>query len=61
MELRGFGTVRLRRRGPHRGCNPRTGDRVDVPPKRVACFKPGKQLKESVNRGPAQPVPPLSE
>ena len=61
VELRGFGTFRLRRRGPHRGRNPRTGDRVDVPSKRVACFKPGKQLKESVNRDPAQPVPPLSE
>ena len=61
VELRGFGTFRLRRRGPHRGRNPRTGDRVDVPPKRVACFKLGKQLKESVNRNPAQPMPPLSE
>ena len=36
VELRGFGSFRLRRRGPHRGRNPRTGDRVDVPSKRVA-------------------------
>ena len=38
--------------------NPRTGDRVDVPSKRVAYFKPGKELKELINRDPAQPVPP---
>ena len=36
VELRGFGSFRLRRRGPHRGRNPRTGHRVDVPSKRVA-------------------------
>ena len=62
VELRGFGSFRLRRRGPHRGRNPRTGARVDVPSKRVAYFKPGKELKELINRDPAQPVPPpLSE
>ena len=58
VELRGFGSFRLRCRGPHRGRNPRTGDRVDVPSKRVAYFKPGKELKELINRDPAQPVPP---
>ena len=62
VELRGFGSFRLRRREPHRGRNPRTGDRVDVPSKRVAYFKPGKELKALINRDPAQPVPPpLSE
>ena len=58
VELRGFGSFRLRRREPHRGRNPRTGDRVEVPSKRVAYFTPGKELKERINRGPAQPVPP---
>ena len=58
VELRGFGSFRLRRRAPHRGRNPRTGDRVDVPSKRVACFKPGKELKELINQEPAQLVPP---
>ena len=61
VELCGFGSVRLRRRDPHRGRNPKTGDRVDVPPRHVAYFKPGKELKELINRVPAQPVPPLSE
>ena len=56
VELRGFGSFRLRRREPHRGRNPRTGDRVDVPSKRVAYFTPGKELKELPNRDPAQPV-----
>ena len=58
VELRGFGSFRLRRRKPRLGRNPRTGDRVDVPPRRVAYFKPGKELKELINREPVQPVPP---
>ena len=58
VELRGFGSFRLRRREPHRGRNPRTGDLVDVPSKRVAYFKPGKELRELINRAPAQPVAP---
>ena len=61
VELRGFGSFRLRCRGPHRGRNPRTGDRVDVPLKRVAYFKPGKELRELINRNPAQPVPLVPE
>ena len=60
VELRGFGSFRLRRRGPRRGRNPRTGDRVDVASKHVAYFKPGKELKELINRDPAQPIPPPS-
>ena len=52
IELRGFGSFRLRRREPRRGRNPKTGDRVDVPPKRVPYFKPGKELKELINREP---------
>ena len=60
VELRGFGSFRLRRRGPYRGRNPRTGDRVDVPSKRVAYFKPGKELKELINRDPEGFVPPPS-
>ena len=43
---------------PHRGRNPRTGDRVEMPSKRVAYFTPGKELTELLNRNPAQPVPP---
>ena len=62
VELRGLGSFGLRDRDPRRGRNPKTGDRVDVPPRRVAYFKPGKELKALINPDPAQPVPPpLSE
>src|SRR5262249_24929390 len=50
IELRGVGSFRLRRRGPPKGRNPTTGDKVDVPPKKVPYFKPGKELKELINR-----------
>ena len=50
IELRGFGSFRLRRREPRKGRNPKTGDRVEVPSKRVPYFKPGKELKELINR-----------
>ena len=50
IELRGFGSFRLRQREPRRGRNPKTGDRVDVPPKRVPYFKPGKELRELINQ-----------
>ena len=52
VEIRGFGSFRLRRRPPRRGRNPRTGDRVDVASKQVAYFKPGKELKELINPKP---------
>ena len=66
IELRGFGSFRLRQREPRRGRNPKTGDRVDVPPKRIPYFKPGKELRELINReaagsgagpGPGLPEP----
>ncbi|HXG66067.1 MAG TPA: HU family DNA-binding protein [Blastocatellia bacterium] len=46
VELRGFGSFRTRERGPRRGRNPKTGEPVDVPAKRVPYFKPGKELKD---------------
>jgi integration host factor subunit beta len=52
IELRGFGSFRLRKREPRKGRNPKTGDKVDVPPKKVPYFKPGKELKELINREP---------
>jgi integration host factor subunit beta len=50
IELRGFGSFRLRQRESRKGRNPKTGERVDVPPKRVPYFKPGKELKDLINR-----------
>jgi integration host factor subunit beta len=50
VELRGFGSFRIRNRGARIGRNPKTGHRVEVPPKRIPYFKPGKELKEQLNR-----------
>ncbi len=52
VELRGFGTFKLRQRKPRWGRNPKTGERVHVPAKVVPFFKPGKELRELVNRKP---------
>jgi integration host factor subunit beta len=59
IELRGFGSFRLRQREPRKGRNPKTGDKVDVPPKKVPYFKPGKELKELINQD-APGAPPLA-
>ncbi len=45
IELRGFGSFRLRERGPRIGRNPSTGARVEVPAKRICYFRPGRELK----------------
>ena len=58
VELRGFGSFRSRRCFPRTGRNPKTGDRVDVPSKRVAYFKPGRELKKLINHDQTPAVPP---
>ncbi len=50
VELRGFGAFSTRKREPRRGRNPRTGESVDVPAKRVPYFKPGKEIRERLNK-----------
>ena len=49
VELRGFGSFRIRHRNSRKGRNPKTGSAVDVPEKRVPFFKVGKRLRELVN------------
>jgi len=49
VELRGFGSFRLRERASRQGRNPKTGEKVHVPAKKVPYFKPGKELKELIN------------
>ena len=49
VELRGFGTFSTRQRDARTGRNPRTGDAVDVPAKKVPYFKPGKEMRERLN------------
>jgi len=48
-EIRGFGSFRLRARRMKEGRNPKTGETVAVPAKRVPFFKAGKELKELLN------------
>ena len=62
IEIRGFGSFRTRQRKPRVGRNPKTGERVEVPAKKIPFFKPSKELKDLVNTGgghaPAPPAPP---
>jgi integration host factor subunit beta len=49
IEIRGFGSFRTRQRRGRIGRNPKTGAKVDVPPKKIPFFKPSKELKDFVN------------
>ncbi|OGW37359.1 MAG: integration host factor subunit beta [Nitrospirae bacterium RBG_13_39_12] len=49
IEIRGFGNFKLKNRRPRKARNPKTGEKVDVPEKRVLHFKAGKGLKEAIN------------
>ena len=54
IEIRGFGSFRTRQRKPRVGRNPKTGDRVEVPAKKIPFFKPSKELKDLVNTAAAE-------
>ena len=61
IEIRGFGSFRTRQRKPRMGRNPKTGEKVEVPAKKIPFFKPSKELKDLVNEGiadAAAPAPP---
>lgn len=49
IEIRGFGNFRLKTRKPRKARNPKTGDSVEVPGKKVLYFKVGKALREALN------------
>lgn len=49
VELRGFGAFSTRAREARQGRNPRTGESVPVPGKRVPYFKPGKEIRDRLN------------
>jgi integration host factor subunit beta len=51
IEIRGFGSFRTRQRKPRMGRNPKTGEKVEVPAKKIPFFKPSKELKDLVNEG----------
>jgi nucleoid DNA-binding protein len=50
IELRNFGVFEVKKRKARKARNPRTGDRVNVPPKNVVTFKPGKEMEERVRQ-----------
>ena len=58
IEIRGFGSFRTRQRRGRIGRNPKTGAKVEVPPKRIPFFKPSKELKDFVNNKAGQPAAP---
>src|SRR5580692_1548627 len=64
IEIRGFGSFRTRQRRGRTGRNPKTGAKVEVPPKKIPFFKPSKELKDFINNsepaapGSAPAVPP---
>ena len=49
VELRGFGAFSVKHRPARAGRNPRTGEPVEVPAKRVPYFKPGKEMRQRLN------------
>ena len=51
IEIRGFGSFCTRQRRGRTGRNPKTGAKVEVPPKRIPVFIPSKELKNLVNGG----------
>ena len=51
IEIRGFGSFSVRHRRARMGRNPKTGDSIAVPPKRVPFFTVGHELRERVNEG----------
>lgn len=50
IEIRGFGSFSTNRRPPRMGRNPRNGESVAIPERRVPHFKPGKAMREAVDR-----------
>jgi integration host factor subunit beta len=53
IEIRGFGSFRTRSRRGRVGRNPKTGEKVEVPAKKIPFFKPSKELKDFVNNATA--------
>ena len=56
-ELRDFGVFEVKTRASRIGRNPRTGDQVPVPQRRVVTFRPGKKMKEAITVGPTAAPP----
>jgi integration host factor subunit beta len=51
IEVRGFGNFRLKQRNAKAARNPRTGEKLQVPPKNALHFKIGKPFHDALNKG----------
>jgi DNA-binding protein HU-beta len=51
VSLVGFGTFFIKHKNARNGRNPRTGDKIRIPPKQIATFKPGKAFRQIINDG----------
>lgn len=49
VEIRGFGSFKVKDYQGYKGRNPKTGQSVEVKPKRLPFFRPGKELKDHLN------------
>ncbi len=56
VELRGFGSFRVRHRNSREGRNPKSGQKVTVPAKKVPFFKAGKELREMIDTNKDNPA-----
>lgn len=63
VEIRGLGSFVVRTYGAYKGRNPRTGESIEVRPKKLPFFKVGKELKKRVDegfgKGPSSSPPPV--
>ncbi len=61
IEIRGFGSFHIRTRKAREGRNPKSGQIVSIPEKKIPFFKVGKTLKDRINTpGPPSPEPAVS-
>ena len=55
IEIRGFGSFVVKEYDAYQGRNPKTGDKISVPPKKLPFFKVGKELKERIDKIESKP------
>ena len=60
LEIRGLGSFRTRQRPARVGRNPKTGAEVQIPPKQIPYFKPGKELRDLVNNSAGVQIPAIA-
>ena len=56
IEIRGFGSFVVKEYQAYQGRNPKTGEKISVPPKKLPFFKVGKELKERIDNMADSPV-----